>query len=717
MRNTLDKNRVSRSARLFTLAKEKMLFLSIFILSCLIGTQRVSAQQELKRKTTTGTESWTVPAGVTKIEVRVWGAGGRGGSRTTGNNASGGGGGGAFSSSVIAVVPNTSYNLNAGAGSTNNNNSGEDSWFSPSTVGNAIVLAKGGGTVANDVQNGALGGLATGGTGTTKFNGGNGADRSSTTNAGGGGSSASFSGIGISGSGNSGGIAPAEGGNGGNGRNASSTGNGLAGTSPGGGGGGGVRASNGNGTGGNGGNGQVVILALNSDVSLTQAISNNSPVVGSNVTFTLTIKNNGPIDVTNVNVADNLPSGFTLVSGSTAKGSWSAPNWNVGSLTNGETAVLTITATVKPTGSYVNATTMTLTQENSNAALGASSLTVVPNFNTDIVLGQTVDSLTPIAGGNVTFNLKVTNNGPLAATGVSVANVLSNGLTLVSATPSGSTTWTSPNWTIGNLAVDAFATLTIVAKVNPTGVYTNSASVTFAEPDGDLSNNQHSITLYPKIPTTNLQITNEVDQATPVVASAVNFTLTAYNGGPDNASNVVVNNLLPNGFTVTGHTGGAGYDPGTGIWTIGALNKGTTATLTITATVKAIGNYLSTATISGNETDPFTDNNASEALVNPSYIETTIVLPFSVTTYDLSSYAVNNLPAGSASSWHTAAVATAANKYTGSLTAVSEGTYYLAFYDSTQDCYSLTTKIIIKKTAGSLFISNPMIYQRIIKTN
>lgn len=724
MRNILDKNRVSRSAKLFTLAKEQILFLSIFILSCFFGVQRVAAQKVIETrtapKTLAGDREWEVPPGVKKIEIRTWGGGGRGGTRTSGSGAYGGGGGGAFSSSTRDVMPGDIFYINVGAGSSDNATAGGDSWFNTTnnTTG-VIVLASGGSTVANNSSIGANGGAKSNGTGMITLSGGNGASGTSSPNIGGGGGSSAWLNTtntnGVNGSGVNGGTVGVGlgGGNGGNGNG--SNGNGSVGGAPGGGGGGAVRNTGSNSTGGNGANGQVIILALNSDISLTQTISNNSPTVGSNVTFTLTIKNNGPIDVTNVNVVDNLPSGFTLVSGSTAKGTWSAPNWNVGSLTNGETAVLTITATVKPTGSYVNATTMTLTQDNSNADLGASNLTVTPNFNTDVVLDQVVNTLTPLAGSNVTFNLTVTNRGPLASTGVSVANVIPSGLTLVSATPSAGTTWTSPNWTIGNLAVNASATLSIVATVNPTGVYTSSATVTFAEPDGDLSNNQRSITLYPKIPTANLQVINEVDQATPLVASTVNFTLTVYNGGPDHATNVIVNNLLPNGFTVTGHTGGATYDSGTGVWTVGTLNIGTTATLTVTATVKASGSYLSTATISGNEVDPFIDNNTSEALVNPSYIETTIVLPFSVATYDLSSYSINNLPAGSAASWHIAAVATAANKYTGNLTVVPEGTYYLAFYDSTQDCYSLTTKIIIKKTAGSLFITNPMIYQRVIK--
>jgi uncharacterized repeat protein (TIGR01451 family) len=54
--------------------------------------------------------------------------------------------------------------------------------------------------------------------------------------------------------------------------------------------------------------------------------------------------------------------------------------------------------------------------------------------------------------------------------------------------------------------------------------------------------------------------------------------------------------------------------------------------------------------------------------------------------------------------WHTSAVASAANLYTGDLSVAPEGTYYLAFHQTIEDCYSLTTKVIIKKVCADLSI-------------
>ncbi|HSF55854.1 MAG TPA: hypothetical protein VLA71_19020, partial [Algoriphagus sp.] len=104
--------------------------------------------------TTPGDGTFIVPAGVTSITVEVWGAGGRGGSRTS-NGEGGGGGGGAYSRSVIAVTPGQVFNYYVGFGSLTNQ-AGEDSWFSTNT----ILMAKGGNSVDENITAGATGGSA-----------------------------------------------------------------------------------------------------------------------------------------------------------------------------------------------------------------------------------------------------------------------------------------------------------------------------------------------------------------------------------------------------------------------------------------------------------------------------------------------------------------------------------------------------------------------------
>lgn len=118
-----------------------------------------------------------------------------------------------------------------------------------------------------------------------------------------------------------------------------------------------------------------------------------------------------------------------------------------------------------------------------------------------------------------------------------------------------------------------------------------------------------------------LEITKTVSPTAALVGDNVVFNLTAKNNGASNNTNVSVNDLLPTGYTYDSHiasTGAASYVPGTGVWTVGNLNDGASATLAITAKVKSTGNYTNTATISTTSgiSDPLSSNNSANAAVS-----------------------------------------------------------------------------------------------------
>ena len=68
------------------------------------------------------------------------------------------------------------------------------------------------------------------------------------------------------------------------------------------------------------------------------------------------------------------------------------------------------------------------------------------------------------------------------------------------------------------------------------------------------------------------------------VGSNVTFTITASNLGPSNATGVQVTDLLPAGLTFVSAVPSQGtYTSGTGVWNIGALVSGSSATLSLAA--------------------------------------------------------------------------------------------------------------------------------------
>ena len=168
--------------------------------------------------------NYTVPPGVTKIMIEIWGGGGAGGGTSGSGIGGSGGGAGAYGKEIFGVNAGNNIVVSVGAG------------------GSGVVDANGtsgGGSSSNALI------TASGGTGGLRGNGG----------GGGGNSSAAFNIIGGTGSNGSNANFPGSGGSAGQG-GSGAPGGGNAGTSPGGGGSGtGIDGT----AGGNGANGRVVI--------------------------------------------------------------------------------------------------------------------------------------------------------------------------------------------------------------------------------------------------------------------------------------------------------------------------------------------------------------------------------------------------------------------------------------------------------------------------
>jgi len=76
----------------------------------------------------------------------------------------------------------------------------------------------------------------------------------------------------------------------------------------------------------------------------------------------------------------------------------------------------------------------------------------------------------------------------------------------------------------------------------------------------------------------------------------ITFTIDVTNQGPNDATEVVVTDLLPSGFEYLSATTSEGsYDENTGIWTIGTVENGDTETLTVTVNVLPTGNWTNVA--------------------------------------------------------------------------------------------------------------------------
>src|SRR5438552_817044 len=165
------------------------------------------------------------------------------------------------------------------------------------------------------------------------------------------------------------------------------------------------------------------------------------------------------------------------------------------------------------------------------------------------------------------------------------------GLTYTGATPSqGGYVTGSGVWTVGSLAGGAGATLAITASVDAGSggatLASTSSITTSDQADHVAANNLASRSV--TIPLADLGLAIAASDPAPNEGGAVTFTLTLTNHGPDAASGVAIIDALPAGLTYAGSTPSQGsYASGSGVWSVGALANGASATLALGATADA----------------------------------------------------------------------------------------------------------------------------------
>jgi len=91
---------------------------------------------------------------------------------------------------------------------------------------------------------------------------------------------------------------------------------------------------------------------LSVDLTATIDVSDLTPVIGTNITFTIVAHNNGPDNASGVDVTNNLPTGYTILSANATAGTVGERAWTIGTMANGKSETLTIVATVLPEGFY-----------------------------------------------------------------------------------------------------------------------------------------------------------------------------------------------------------------------------------------------------------------------------------------------------------------------------------------------------------------------------
>jgi uncharacterized repeat protein (TIGR01451 family) len=140
-----------------------------------------------------------------------------------------------------------------------------------------------------------------------------------------------------------------------------------------------------------------------------------------------------------------------------------------------------------------------------------------------------------------------------------------------------------------------------------------TTSMTYSHPTRSTNWSIGAVSFNP-LPEADLEVAIAVDNELPFIGQTITFTVTASNNGPGDATDVVVQSLLADGFTYVGHSTLFGeYNPLTGIWLIPELNATESATLEIEVVVNETGPYTQTVSIDSDFVqDPDLTNNQDE---------------------------------------------------------------------------------------------------------
>jgi large repetitive protein len=244
---------------------------------------------------------------------------------------------------------------------------------------------------------------------------------------------------------------------------------------------------------------QTVITTPQADLSVTKSVSNTTPKVGDQITFTIVATNNGPSTASDVTITDVLPSGYSYVSSTPlASVSGSTLTWNAGDLADGSSYTATVTVTVLANGNYINTATVSSTTPDSNPDNneGTPTETITTTQEADLSIVKVVSSSDAQVGATIEFTITVTNNGSSDATGVFVTDELPTGYAYLNSTASmGSYDSTTGKWTIGSIENGSSEALVVTVKVNSTGNYVNTATVSGTVVDPVTSNNTATATI------------------------------------------------------------------------------------------------------------------------------------------------------------------------------------------------------------------------------
>ncbi len=376
------------------------------------------------------------------------------------------------------------------------------------------------------------------------------------------------------------------------------------------------------------------------DLGVTKTLdtlnSNLSP--GGDVVFSFVVQNNGPLNATDVEVLDVFPAGLIPTGiannpgGFTLSTNGNEITVNIGNIPSTTQVTFDLTADIAANQftDVINPASVSGRQIDINAANDTSQAAVdLPQADLEIDKSALQNPAT--AGGPLTYEITVFNDGPDAAAGVVVSDTLPASVQFVSGNVDGGS---NPvifdsgtgvvTATVGPLANQATSIITILVTVDPdspTPIQNNASVVSTPNTDPDPTNNSTSLDT-----DINRVVDVEIDKTASgsVIAGEVaTYTVVVTNNGPGQARGIEVTDILDDDLTLVANS----FDPGNSSVTLGPpigqilsfdvgvldVDESVSFSFDVTIDSGATGTIPNTAVVTTTDTDNVPGNNSDPA--------------------------------------------------------------------------------------------------------
>ena len=337
---------------------------------------------------------------------------------------------------------------------------------------------------------------------------------------------------------------------------------------------------------------------------------NKEVIAGEKITYTVIVSNYGPSVATNVYLTDLFNADELLNMEYNSNGNWVKYNNGIalGDIDVNEAVMILFRATVNhSTRGLINNTVKITTDIKDARGNFEANETVKAIDNSTLVINKTsnVDAINP--GDLFNYTIVITAEGSSDSLGVILTDKLDqslldaqNAVFYVNGNYVGK--WNG-SYNIGTLKTGNSVTVTIEVKALNSANKDIFNKAIVENEEGFINESNKTV----HVNTVDLAINKTSDKVTYKYLDNVIYTIVVTNHGSDDSFNVTVRDMLPNTLRFISASGN--YDPVTGIWFIGHLAKGQSATLTITAQAIFPGIITNDANVTGSGYDVNLTNN------------------------------------------------------------------------------------------------------------